>query len=99
MDRRDVVAHALPLFHVHGLVSGSSGRCAGAAARCTSGRFAPTAVGAALSGDATMLFGVPTMYRRLAEAAEADPGWRRRWAAPGCWCPGRRRCRPPSTHG
>ncbi len=31
-------------------------------------------MGAALSGDATMLFGVPTMYRRLAEAAEADPG-------------------------
>ena len=30
------------------------------------GRFDPAAVGAALAGDATMLFGVPTMYHRLA---------------------------------
>ena len=70
---RDVVAHALPLFHVHGLVIGILGplRCGGRALHL--GRFDPAAVGAALTGDATMLFGVPTMYRRLAEAAEADP--------------------------
>ena len=45
-------------------------------------------------GDgATMLFGVPTMYHRLADAAERDPRRRRRAApARGCSCPARRRC-------
>jgi malonyl-CoA/methylmalonyl-CoA synthetase len=37
------------------------------------GRFSPEGVQKALSGRATMLFGVPTMYRRLAEAAEDSP--------------------------
>ena len=36
------------------------------------GRFTPEAVGSALRAGATMIFGVPTMYRRLAEAAETD---------------------------
>jgi malonyl-CoA/methylmalonyl-CoA synthetase len=71
---RDVVAHALPLFHVHGLVIGILGPLRRGGQARHLGRFDPAAVGAALSGDATMLFGVPTMYRRLAEAAEADPG-------------------------
>ena len=71
---RDVVAHALPLFHVHGLVIGILGPLRRGGRALHLGRFDPAAVGAALSGDATMLFGVPTMYRRLAEAAEADPG-------------------------
>jgi malonyl-CoA/methylmalonyl-CoA synthetase len=70
----DVVAHALPLFHVHGLVIGVLGplRLGGTAMHL--GRFSPEAVAAALREDATMLFGVPTMYRRLADAAEQDPG-------------------------
>ena len=71
---RDVVAHALPLFHVHGLVIGMLGPLRRGGRALHLGRFDPAAVGAALSGDATMLFGVPTMYRRLADAAEADPG-------------------------
>ena len=71
---RDVVAHALPLFHVHGLVIGILGPLRRGGRALHLGRFDPSAVGAALTGDATMLFGVPTMYRRLAEAAEADPG-------------------------
>ena len=71
---RDVVAHALPLFHVHGLVIGILGPLRRGGRALHLGRFDPAAVGAALSGDATMLFGVPTMYRRLADAAEADPG-------------------------
>jgi malonyl-CoA/methylmalonyl-CoA synthetase len=70
----DVVAHALPLFHVHGLVIGILGPLRRGGRALHLGRFDPAAVGAALNGDATMLFGVPTMYRRLAEAAEADPG-------------------------
>jgi malonyl-CoA/methylmalonyl-CoA synthetase len=70
---RDVVAHALPLFHVHGLVIGILGPLRRGGRAVHLGRFDPAAVGRALAGDATMLFGVPTMYRRLAEAAEADP--------------------------
>ncbi len=71
---RDVVAHALPLFHVHGLVIGILGPLRRGGRALHLGRFDPSVVGTALAGDATMLFGVPTMYRRLAEAAESDPG-------------------------
>jgi malonyl-CoA/methylmalonyl-CoA synthetase len=71
---RDVVAHALPLFHVHGLVVGILGPLRRGGRALHLGRFDPAAVGAALAGDATMLFGVPTMYRRLADAATDDPG-------------------------
>jgi malonyl-CoA/methylmalonyl-CoA synthetase len=37
------------------------------------GTFDPGTAAAALAADATMLFAVPTMYRRLADAALADP--------------------------
>jgi malonyl-CoA/methylmalonyl-CoA synthetase len=69
---RDVVAHGLPLFHVHGLVIGILGPVRRGGRAIHLGRFDPAAVGAALAGDATMLFGVPTMYRRLADAAQDD---------------------------
>ena len=48
---------------------------------------------------ATMVFGVPTMYRRLGEAAEQAPAWPRRWGEHGCWSRARPRYRPPSTNG
>lgn len=69
----DVVAHALPLFHVHGLVLGVLGpvRFGGTARHL--GKFSTDAVEQALNENATMLFGVPTMYRRLADAAEVSP--------------------------
>ena len=69
----DTVAHGLPLFHVHGLVIGILGpiRRGGTAAHL--GRFSAEGVEHALGAGATMLFGVPTMYRRLAEAAEQRP--------------------------
>ena len=70
---RDVVAHALPLFHVHGLVVGILGPLRRGGTAMHLGRFSPEAVGEALNGAATMLFGVPTMYRRLAEACERSP--------------------------
>jgi malonyl-CoA/methylmalonyl-CoA synthetase len=69
---RDVVTHGLPLFHVHGLVIGILGPIRRGGRALHLGRFDPAAVGAALAGDATMLFGVPTMYRRLADAAQDD---------------------------
>ncbi len=68
----DVVAHALPLFHVHGLILGVLGPLRRGGAAWHLGRFDSRAVADALAGRATMLFGVPTMYHRLAAEAEGD---------------------------
>jgi malonyl-CoA/methylmalonyl-CoA synthetase len=68
----DMVAHGLPLFHVHGLVVGILGPLRRGGTAVHLGRFTPEAIGSALRAGATMIFGVPTMYRRLAEAAETD---------------------------
>jgi malonyl-CoA/methylmalonyl-CoA synthetase len=69
----DVLAHALPLFHVHGLILGVLGplRLGGAVHHLE--RFSTDAMAAELAGPATMMFGVPTMYHRLAADAERDP--------------------------
>jgi malonyl-CoA/methylmalonyl-CoA synthetase len=69
----DVVAHGLPLFHVHGLVLGILGPVRRGGTALHMGRFSPEGVQEALAGAATMLFGVPTMYRRLADAAAESP--------------------------
>lgn len=69
----DVVVHALPLFHVHGLVIGTLGPLRRGGRSHHVGRFAPEAIADALEAGGTMLFAVPTMHRRLADAAEADP--------------------------
>jgi malonyl-CoA/methylmalonyl-CoA synthetase len=68
----DVLTHALPLFHVHGLVLGTLGPLRLGGILHHLGTFSPEAVADALGGTATMLFGVPTMYHRLAAAAEED---------------------------
>jgi len=69
----DVLAQALPLFHVHGLILGILGplRLGGTVHHLA--RFSSEAMAAELGGDATMMFGVPTMYHRLAADAERDP--------------------------
>ena len=66
------MAHGLPLFHVHGLILGVLGplRLGGGAWHL--GRFSSSAAAEALAGRATMLFGVPTMYHRLAADLEAS---------------------------
>ena len=69
----DVVAHALPLFHVHGLILGVLGPLRRGGAVHHLGRFSASAVAGALCGSATMLFAVPTMYHRLAIEAQTDP--------------------------
>jgi malonyl-CoA/methylmalonyl-CoA synthetase len=66
----DTVAHGLPLFHVHGLVIGVLGPLRRGGTAHHLGRYSPEGLEAALTQGATMVFGVPTMYRRLAEAAE-----------------------------
>jgi malonyl-CoA/methylmalonyl-CoA synthetase len=68
----DVVAHGLPLFHVHGLVIGVLGPIRRGGAAHHLGRFSSAGVAAALKDGATMVFGVPTMYHRLAADAERD---------------------------
>jgi malonyl-CoA/methylmalonyl-CoA synthetase len=68
----DALVHGLPLFHVHGLVLGVLGPIRHGCRLHHVGRFSPEAVCDALGNDATMLFAVPTMYHRLAEAVERD---------------------------
>ncbi|MGW0692910.1 acyl-CoA synthetase [Streptomyces sp. NPDC002738] len=64
----DVLVHALPLFHVHGLILGVLGPLRRGGSVRHLGRFSTEGVARELSSGATMLFGVPTMYHRLAEA-------------------------------
>jgi malonyl-CoA/methylmalonyl-CoA synthetase len=68
----DSLTHALPLFHVHGLVLGTVGPLRIGGHLHHLGSFSAERAAAALAGGDTMLFGVPTMYHRLADAAEND---------------------------
>jgi malonyl-CoA/methylmalonyl-CoA synthetase len=69
----DVLVHALPLFHVHGLILGILGPLRRGGSVRHLGGFDTAAVARELSAGATMLFGVPTMYHRIAETLPADP--------------------------
>ncbi|MGW1871933.1 acyl-CoA synthetase [Streptomyces sp. NPDC001975] len=69
----DVLVHGLPLFHVHGLVLGILGPLRRGGSVRHLGRFDTDGVTRELNDGATMLFGVPTMYHRIAEALPADP--------------------------
>ena len=61
----DVLAHALPLFHVHGLVLGTLGPLRHGARLVATPQFAPVA-------DASVYFAVPTMWSRLDETSLAS---------------------------
>jgi malonyl-CoA/methylmalonyl-CoA synthetase len=69
---KDTLVHGLPLFHVHGMILGLLGpiRLGGTVHHV--GRFSAEAVARELADEATMLFGVPTMYRDLGDAVEQD---------------------------
>lgn len=69
---QDTVVHALPLFHVHGLIVGVLGPLRRGGVVRHIGRFDVGAIAAELSSGA-MMFGVPTMYSRLAAEAESSP--------------------------
>jgi malonyl-CoA/methylmalonyl-CoA synthetase len=71
--RTDVLVHGLPLFHVHGLVLGILGPLRRGGSVRHLGRFSTEGVTRELNDGATMLFGVPTMYHRIAEALPGDP--------------------------
>lgn len=67
----DRLTHALPLFHLHGLGAGIHGTLHAGASVLLRPRFDPADVtGSARESGATLFFGVPTMYTRLA----AHPG-------------------------
>jgi malonyl-CoA/methylmalonyl-CoA synthetase len=68
----DRIAHALPMFHVHGLCLGLFGALRSGAALDWSSRFDPAALAARIGEGATVLYAVPTMYHRLVDAAERD---------------------------
>ncbi|MDV9176493.1 acyl-CoA synthetase [Streptomyces sp. W16] len=69
----DVLVHGLPLFHVHGLVLGILGPLRRGGSVRHLGRFSTEGVARELNDGATMLFGVPTMYHRIAETLPDDP--------------------------
>ncbi|MEU6976323.1 MULTISPECIES: acyl-CoA synthetase [unclassified Streptomyces] len=70
----DVLVHALPLFHVHGLILGVLGPLRRGGEVRHLGAFSVEGVAKELGdGGGTMLFGVPTMYHRIAEALPHDP--------------------------
>ena len=66
--RGDVLLHALPIFHVHGLFVASHGALLNGSKMLWFGKFSPKAVVERLA-EASVFMGVPTMYvRLLAEA-------------------------------
>ncbi|WP_418287467.1 acyl-CoA synthetase [Lentzea guizhouensis] len=69
----DVLVHALPLFHVHGLILGVLGPLRRGGTLVHLGKFSTAGLTEALAGDATMMFGVPTMYHRIAEEVGSNP--------------------------
>ncbi|HUS33395.1 MAG TPA: AMP-binding protein [Kofleriaceae bacterium] len=70
----DIVVHALPMFHVHGLVLGLFGSQRRGGALHWVPRFTPHDLAHAVREHAerAVLFAVPTMYHRLCEAAPND---------------------------
>jgi malonyl-CoA/methylmalonyl-CoA synthetase len=65
---RDVLVHALPLFHVHGLIVALHGALhAGATTLLLDGFDAPAVAATLAVRRATLFMGVPTMYHRLAQ--------------------------------
>jgi malonyl-CoA/methylmalonyl-CoA synthetase len=69
----DVLVHALPLFHVHGLFVALHGALAAGARTILLERFDAALTLACLAARrATLFMGVPTMYHRLASLPEPD---------------------------
>lgn len=70
-SRDDGLLHALPMFHMHGLGVGLNGAFTAGAGLIVLPAFDPGVV-AEHAPSASMFFGVPTMYARLADAQRLD---------------------------
>jgi malonyl-CoA/methylmalonyl-CoA synthetase len=70
-EHEDRLILCLPLFHVHGLCAGLFGTLAAGASALVFDRFEEPAVLSAIPDGATMFFGVPTTYHRLAASGRA----------------------------
>jgi acyl-CoA synthetase (AMP-forming)/AMP-acid ligase II len=78
----DVLVHALPLFHQHGLGGLHATLIAGSSAHLLS-RFSPSALITAVGeAGASVLFGVPTIYQALADAVLGEDTVENAGAAP-----------------
>jgi malonyl-CoA/methylmalonyl-CoA synthetase len=77
----DTIVHALPLFHVHGLVVGLFGALRAGACLHFVPKFDAEVIAAALKVSRGVLYAVPTMVHRLADAAERSESVREGLAA------------------
>ena len=65
---QDVLIHALPMFHMHGLGAGLNGTFTAGSSLIVLPRFdVDDIIGVLENENPTMFFGVPTMYARFAE--------------------------------
>ncbi len=71
----DVLIHALPIFHTHGLFVATNVVLVAGASMILLPKFDP-AEAIALFPEATALMGVPTFYTRLLDRPESDAGGR-----------------------
>ncbi len=70
---RDVLIHALPIFHIHGLFVAANGALLAGARMLWFDRFDPARVIERLP-EATLFMGVPTMYTRMLAEPSLDRG-------------------------
>ena len=91
-SERDMLLHALPLFHIHGLVVALHGCLLAGATLILLERFDPRTVWETLEQEScTVFMGVPTMYQRLSQAWEGLPD-KPRLKPCGSLSPDRPRC-------
>jgi acyl-CoA synthetase (AMP-forming)/AMP-acid ligase II len=69
----DVLVHALPLFHQHGLGGVHATLVAGSTAHIRSRPAAAGLIGAVRAAGGTVLFGVPASYQALLDEAGGEP--------------------------
>jgi acyl-CoA synthetase (AMP-forming)/AMP-acid ligase II len=72
-SHEDILALALPLFHVHGLCIGIHGALIQGCGVELQQRFEPTEIVASIQRGATIFMGVPTMYAMLLEHLKTHP--------------------------
>ena len=90
----DVLIHALPIFHTHGLFVATNVTLMAGASMLFETKFDPARI-VSLLPRATVLMGVPTFYVRLLQQDGLGRARRRKTSA--CSFPGRRRCWPRRT--